>query len=73
MSKVFDDITQAVGNTPLVRLRRVTEGCAANVLVKCEFCNPLHSVKDRIAVSMIDAAEREGKVKAGTTIVEPTS
>jgi len=73
VSKVFDDITQAVGNTPLVRLRRVTEGCAANVLVKCEFCNPLHSVKDRIAVSMIDAAEREGKVKAGTTIVEPTS
>ena len=73
MSRVFDDITQAVGNTPLVRLRRVTKGCGASVLVKCEFCNPLHSVKDRIAVSMIDSAERQGKVKRGTTIVEPTS
>ncbi|HUT35023.1 MAG TPA: cysteine synthase A [Planctomycetota bacterium] len=73
MGRIFDDITQAVGNTPLVRLRRVTEGCVATVLVKCEFCNPLHSVKDRIATAMIDAAEREGKVKAGTTIVEPTS
>ncbi len=73
MSKVFDDITQAVGNTPLVRLRRITEGCVGDVLVKCEFCNPLHSVKDRIGVSMIEAAEREGKVKAGTVIVEPTS
>ncbi len=73
MPKVFDDITQAIGNTPLVRLRRVTEGCVATVLVKCEFCNPLHSVKDRIAVAMIDAAEREGKVKTGTAIVEPTS
>ena len=73
MSRVFDDITQAVGNTPLVRLRRVTEGCVATVLVKCEFCNPLHSVKDRIAVSMIEAAERDGHVKPGTTIIEPTS
>jgi len=71
--QVFADITQAVGNTPLVRLRRMAAGCAADVLVKCEFCNPLHSVKDRIGVSMIEAAEREGKVKAGTVIVEPTS
>ncbi|MBM4032121.1 MAG: cysteine synthase A [Planctomycetes bacterium] len=73
MPQVFADITQAVGNTPLVRLRRMAAGCAADVLVKCEFCNPLHSVKDRIGVSMIEAAEREGKVKAGTVIVEPTS
>jgi len=73
MGKVFDDITQAVGNTPLVRLRRVTEGCVADVLVKCEFCNPLHSVKDRIAVAMVEAAEREGKIGLGTTLVEPTS
>jgi len=73
MGKVFDDITQAVGNTPLVRLRRVTEGCVASVLVKCEFCNPLHSVKDRIAVAMVEAAEREGKIGHGTTLVEPTS
>jgi len=73
MPRICDDITQAVGNTPLVRLRRVTEGCVATVLVKCEFCNPLHSVKDRIAVSMIEAAEREGTLKAGTTVVEPTS
>ncbi len=73
MAQVFDDITRAVGNTPLVRLRRITDGCVATVLAKCEFCNPLHSVKDRIAVSMIDAAEREGKVRPGTVIVEPTS
>ncbi len=73
MAGVCDDITKAVGNTPLVRLRRITEGCVADVLAKCEFCNPLHSVKDRIGVSMIEAAEREGKVKAGTVIVEPTS
>ncbi len=73
MGRVFDDITKAVGNTPLVRLRRLTEGCVATVLVKCEFCNPLGSVKDRIAVSMMDAAEREGLVGPGTTIVEPTS
>ena len=73
MGRILDSITEAVGNTPLVRLHRVTEGCVATVLVKCEFCNPLHSVKDRIAVSMVEAAEREGNVKAGTTIVEPTS
>jgi cysteine synthase A len=73
MARIFDDITKAVGNTPLVRLRRITAGCHATVLVKCEFCNPLHSVKDRIAVAMIDAAERDGLLQPGTTIVEPTS
>jgi len=73
MTGICADITQAVGNTPLVRLNRVTAGCVATVLVKCEFCNPLHSVKDRIAVSMIEAAERDGRLTPGTTVVEPTS
>jgi cysteine synthase A len=73
MARIFDDITQAVGNTPLVRPRRITEGCVATVLLKCEFCNPLGSVKDRIAVSMIDAAERDGRLQPGGLVVEPTS
>ena len=73
MSGIFDDITRAVGNTPLVRLRRLDEGCHATVLLKCEFCNPLGSVKDRIAVGMIDAAERDGLLHPGATVVEPTS
>jgi cysteine synthase A len=71
--QVFDDITQCIGNTPLVRLRRVTEGCVATVLGKLENFNPLWSVKDRIAWSMIDAAERDGKIKPDTVIIEPTS
>jgi cysteine synthase A len=71
--RIYDDITQCVGNTPLIRLRRVTEGCGAEVLAKLENFNPLWSVKDRIGVSMIDAAEREGKINAETVIVEPTS
>jgi len=62
-----------IGNTPLVRLRKVTEGIAATVLVKVEYFNPGGSAKDRIAVSMVDAAEREGLLKPGGTIVEPTS
>lgn len=73
MARIYHDITETVGNTPLVRLNRVTEGAGANVVAKLESFNPLSSVKDRIAVSMIDAAEREGKVRAGTTIIEPTS
>jgi len=73
MGRIFDDITKAVGNTPLVRPRRITQGCHATVLLKCEFCNPLGSVKDRIGVSMVEAAERDGQIKPGTTIVEPTS
>jgi cysteine synthase A len=68
-----DEITQCVGNTPLVRLRRVTEGCVATVAAKLENLNPLWSVKDRIARSMIDAAERDGRIKADTVIIEPTS
>lgn len=70
---VCDDITQCIGNTPLIRLRRVTEGCAATVLAKVENLNPLWSVKDRIGRAMIDAAERDGKIKKDTVIIEPTS
>jgi cysteine synthase A len=70
---IRDEITQCVGNTPLVRLRRVTEGCVATVAAKLENLNPLWSVKDRIARSMIDAAERDGRIKADTVIIEPTS
>ena len=73
MARIFNDITETVGGTPLVRPRRIAEGCCATVLLKCEFFNPLGSVKDRIAVAMIDAAERDGHIRPGTTIVEPTS
>jgi cysteine synthase A len=71
--KIYDDITQTIGHTPLVRLRRVAGNAKAMVVAKLESFNPLWSVKDRIGVSMIEAAEREGKVKQGTTVVEPTS
>ena len=71
--KIYDDITQTIGNTPLIRLRRVTDGCVANVVAKLENFNPLWSVKDRIGVAMIDAAEAAGKILDGTVIVEPTS
>src|SRR5262245_13660408 len=67
------DITQSIGNTPLVQLRKVTEGCVATILAKLENMNPLWSVKDRIAKAMIDAAERDGKIKPGVTVIEPTS
>ena len=71
--KIYDDITQCVGNTPLIRLRRVVGDAKAQVVAKLESFNPLWSVKDRIGVAMIDAAERDGKLKPGGTIVEPTS
>ncbi|MDA7977892.1 MAG: cysteine synthase A [Pirellulales bacterium] len=71
--KIHDDITQCIGNTPLVRLRRVTEGCVANVVAKPENMNPLWSVKDRLGRAMIDAAENDGLIKEDTVIIEPTS
>jgi cysteine synthase len=71
--RIYDDITQTIGNTPLIRLRRVTAGCEAVVVAKLENFNPLWSVKDRIGVAMIDAAEAEGKITPETVIVEPTS
>jgi len=73
MSRIYDDITKTIGNTPLVRLNRVTRGLGATVLAKLESFNPLSSVKDRIGVSMIDAAERAGLIKEDTIILEPTS
>ena len=73
MMRIADDITQLVGNTPLVRLNRVTDGVVAQVVAKLEFFNPAHSVKDRIGVSMIDAAERAGLIGSDTIILEPTS
>ena len=70
---IANNITELVGNTPLVKLNRVTDGAEATVLAKLEFFNPGSSVKDRIAVAMIDAAEKTGKINKNTTIVEPTS
>jgi cysteine synthase len=71
--RIYDDITQTVGNTPLIRLRRVVDGAKATVVGKLENFNPLWSVKDRIGVAMIDAAERDGKINKDSTIIEPTS
>ncbi|MCA9269974.1 MAG: cysteine synthase A [Planctomycetales bacterium] len=71
--RIYDDITQCIGNTPHVRLRRITDGCSATVVAKIENMNPLWSVKDRIGRAMIDAAERNGSIKADTVIIEPTS
>ena len=71
--RIADDITQLVGGTPLVRLRHVGDGAGATIAAKLEFFNPAGSVKDRIAVAMIDAAEEAGLLKPGTTVVEPTS
>jgi cysteine synthase len=71
--KVANDVTQLIGNTPLVRIRRLTDGAAGDLVAKLEFYNPAHSVKDRIGVSMIDAAEKAGLIRQDTIIVEPTS
>jgi cysteine synthase A len=71
--RIAEDVTQLIGNTPLVRLHRVTEGAVADVVAKLEFFNPANSVKDRIGVSMLDAAEEAGLIKPDTIILEPTS
>jgi len=71
--RIYSDITWTIGNTPLVRLNRITKGLHADVLVKVESFNPMGSVKDRIGLAMIEEAERAGRIKPGTTIVEPTS
>jgi len=73
MTRIFEDLTKTVGNTPLVRLNRVTKGLEATVLAKLESFNPLSSVKDRIGVSMVEAAEKAGHIKEDTIILEPTS
>lgn len=73
MAKMLDNITQAVGQTPLIRLNRLTEDLPAEVAVKVEFYNPANSVKDRIGVAIVDAAEKAGKLRPGGTIVEGTS
>src|SRR3954469_22733700 len=71
--KTFDSIAQAIGDTPMIRINRLVPPGQATVFAKCEFFQPLNSVKDRIGVAMIEAGEREGKVKKDTVIVEPTS
>jgi cysteine synthase A len=73
MGRIYKDITWTIGNTQLIRLNRITKGLNADVLVKVEYFNPIGSVKDRIGLAMIEEAERQGKIKEGTIIVEPTS
>ena len=70
---IASNVTELIGNTPLVRINRLTKGLDAQVIAKLEFYNPANSVKDRIGFSMVDAAEKAGKLKSGMTIVEPTS
>ncbi len=71
--RVYNDVTETIGHTPLVRLRRVTDGAAAEVVAKLECFNPLASVKDRIGASMIAAAERDGRLRKDSIVLEPTS
>src|SRR5215208_7220888 len=73
MPGIYDSITQLIGNTPLVRLNRIVPAGSAEVLVKLESFNPLSSVKDRIAISMVEEAEKSGELRPGSTIVEATS
>ena len=71
--KIANNVTDLIGNTPLVRINKLTQGCAGEVVAKLEFQNPAHSVKDRIGLSMIEAAEKAGLIKPDTIILEPTS
>ncbi|MDO8785013.1 MAG: cysteine synthase A [Syntrophales bacterium] len=73
MARIFSDITQTIGNTPLVRINKLTKGLKATVLAKLESFNPLSSVKDRIGLAMIDAAEKDGILNRDSVIIEPTS
>src|SRR5512137_2214974 len=73
MERIYEDLTKTIGDTPLVRLNRITKGLESTVAAKLESFNPLSSVKDRIGVSMIEAAERAGYIKEDTIILEPTS
>jgi cysteine synthase A len=73
MAKIYDDVTKLIGNTPLVRLNKLTQGLNATIVAKLEFYNPASSVKDRIGVAIVDAAERSGELPPGGTIVEATS
>jgi cysteine synthase A len=73
MAKIFSDITQTIGNTPLVRINKITSGLKSTILVKLESFNPLSSVKDRIGVAMIEAAEGEGLLSKDSVVIEPTS
>ncbi len=73
MSNIYEDITKTIGKTPLVRINRIGRGLKAEILVKVESFNPLSSVKDRIGVAMIEEAEKEGKIKKDSVIIEPTS
>jgi cysteine synthase A len=71
--RIANDVTELIGNTPLVRIRRLSQGAGADIVAKLEFYNPAHSVKDRIGLAMIEAAEQAGKIGPDTVIVEPTS
>src|SRR5450432_4679870 len=73
MGRIYNNIIETVGHTPLVKLNKVTAGAGATIALKCEFFNPLGSVKDRIGMAMIEDAEKSGILKKETVIVEPTS
>src|ERR1700758_2027635 len=73
MGRIYNNIIETVGRTPLVKLNKVTNGAPATILLKCEFFNPLGSVKDRIGMAMIEDAEKSGMLTKETVIIEPTS